>query len=140
MNLEKFKKQFLNLSKNHSKHMNEKEYKAYQNKHTEYYKKTNEKELLIIPIEEMSELTQHLTKILRNKENIMDNFGLIEELADVQICIDNLKNYLEIDEDSFKYAIEVKTERNLKRFNNLKENPNYDNFIRERKYQIYKGE
>lgn len=76
----------------------------------DYHKENNSDELLVIPMEEMAELTQHLSKLLRKKEN-PDDTGLLEELADVQICIDNLKIALGIDNEKLKYAMDIKFER-----------------------------
>ena len=62
-------------------------------------------------IEEMSELTKHLTKIMRGKESMRNNAGCIEEMADVQICLNTLQLYLDLSESDFNYAIDVKLER-----------------------------
>lgn len=43
---------------------------------------------IIVCIEELAELTKELTKFLREKGNTMN---LFEELADVEICTDQLK-------------------------------------------------
>ena len=75
-----------------------------------YHKKSKPDEILVIPMEEMAELMQHLSKIIRGKE-VPDDIGVLEELADVQICIDNLKIHFGIDEEKFKYAMDVKFER-----------------------------
>ena len=82
-----------------------------------YHLQSNPDEILVIPMEEMAELTQHLSKILRKKETT-NNLGLLEELADVQICIDNLKRYFNIDEDTFKYAMDVKLDRGALKIKN----------------------
>ena len=76
----------------------------------------NPDEIIIVPIEEMSELTQHLSKIVRGKEQgSSDNLGLIEEMADVQLCLDNLKRYFKITDDDIAYAIDIKVEREYNR-------------------------
>ncbi len=59
----------------------------------------------------MSELTKHLTKIMRGKEPIKNNAGCIEEMADVQICLNTLQLYLELSESDLNYAIDVKLEK-----------------------------
>lgn len=59
----------------------------------------------------MSELTKHLTKIMRGKESMRTNAGCIEEMADVQICLNTLQLYLDLSESDFNYAIDVKLER-----------------------------
>ena len=79
-----------------------------------YHLNTNPDEIMVIPMEEMAELTQHLSKILRGKEpGDNSNLGLIEEMADVQICLDNLKRYFDISNDDIIYAMDIKAERTL---------------------------
>lgn len=77
-----------------------------------YHKQVNEDEIYVIPIEEMSELMQHLTKCIRNKESFdNDNIELLEELVDVQICLDNLKIAFDIDDELIKTITDIKFER-----------------------------
>ena len=77
-----------------------------------YHGARNSDEILAIQIEEMAELTQHLTKIIRGKETADGrNCGLVEEMADVQICIDSLKKYFCLTNEQMQYAIDVKIER-----------------------------
>ena len=77
-----------------------------------YHKQVNEDEIYVIPIEEMSELTKHLTKCIRNKESFdNDNIELLEELVDVQICLDNLKIAFDIDDELIKTITDIKFER-----------------------------
>ena len=52
--------------------------------HIDYAKNHSQNELFAVCIEEMSELTKHLTKIMRGKESMRNNAGCIEEMADVQ--------------------------------------------------------
>ena len=79
--------------------------------HTAYAKNHSHNELFAVCIEEMSELTKHLTKIMRGKESMRNNAGCIEEMADVQICLNTLQLYLDLSESDFNYAIDVKLER-----------------------------
>lgn len=79
--------------------------------HTDYAKNHSQNELFAVCIEEMSELTKHLTKIMRGKESMRNNAGCIEEMADVQICLNTLQLYLDLSESDFNYAIDVKLER-----------------------------
>lgn len=74
----------------------------------------NPTNILVIPIEEMAELTKELSKILRKKKTETDNIGLLEELADVQICIDNLRTYFNISDDDFNRICDIKLERGFK--------------------------
>lgn len=75
-----------------------------------YHLATKPDEIYIIPMEEMAELTQHLSKIIRGKENVQ-NIGLLEELVDVQIYLDNLRMFCNIDNDTFEYVKDIKFER-----------------------------
>jgi NTP pyrophosphatase (non-canonical NTP hydrolase) len=60
---------------------------------------------LIIVIEELSELTKELTKALRDKT---DMIGILEELADVAICIDYIQEIFDITDKELMYARSVK--------------------------------
>lgn len=70
----------------------------------------------------MSELIKHLTKIMRGKEPMEANYGCIEEMADVQICLDTLKEYMEISDSVIDAAVEVKLEKYVKERNDTNEN------------------
>ncbi len=59
----------------------------------------------IIVIEELSELTKELTKALRDKRNIT---GILEELADVSIAIDYVKEVFDITDKELEYARSIK--------------------------------
>ena len=76
----------------------------------DYHLATKPDEIYVIPMEEMAELSQHLSKIIRGKENAQ-NIGFLEELADVQICLDNLRMFCNIDADTFEYVKDIKFER-----------------------------
>lgn len=51
---------------------------------------------LIVAIEELSELQKEFCKALRGQDNIKN---IIEEMADVEIMLEQMKIYLGIDED-----------------------------------------
>ena len=74
----------------------------------------NKEKQLIVALEELSELQKEITKNLRKKSNI-DN--LIEEIADVQIIIEQLKYYFNIPEESVNEVMEYKLERTKKILN-----------------------
>ena len=97
------------------KHMTDEELIAAHQSYIDYHKKTNPDEIYVIPIEEMAELTQELSKIIRGKEsnNPSENIGLLEELTDVQICLDNLKIALGVNDEQMKYMIDIKMERSV---------------------------
>ena len=74
----------------------------------------NKEKQLIVALEELSELQKEITKNLRKKSNI-DN--LIEEIADVQIIIEQLKYYFNIPEESVNEVMDYKLERTKKILN-----------------------
>lgn len=93
-------------------HITQEEYTDIHRQYLAYHGARNGDEILAIPIEEMAELTQHLTKIIRGKETADGgNCGLVEEMADVQICIDSLKKYFCITDEQMQYAIDIKMDR-----------------------------
>ena len=59
----------------------------------------------IIVIEELSELTKELTKALRNK---YDFTGILEELADVSLAVDYVKEIFDITDKELEYARSIK--------------------------------
>lgn len=59
---------------------------------------------LVIAIEEMSELTKEISKDLRGKGN---REHIIEEMADVQLMLDQIKEYYNISQDDI-YKIKRK--------------------------------
>lgn len=60
---------------------------------------------IIIVIEELSELTKELTKALRDKESVV---GIVEELADVSLGIDYIKEVFDITDKELEYARSIK--------------------------------
>lgn len=114
MDLQKFKEQYFRKKNSKKPPMTKDEHVAAHSKLISNAKSYND--LFIIHIEEMAELTQHLSKIIRNKEKAdKDNLGAIEELADVQICLEEIRIMFGISEEDLRYAMDVKMERNLKR-------------------------
>ena len=68
----------------------------------------------VIVIEELAELTKELTKALRNKDDII---GILEELADVSIGIDYVKEIFDITDKELEYARSIKMTELQKKFN-----------------------
>ena len=74
---------------------------------------------VIITIEELGELTQALSKYVRyiNSDETLRNskyeieYMILEEIADVEICISKLKNIMNIEEKQLKYIKDFKQER-----------------------------
>lgn len=70
---------------------------------------------LFIAVEECAELQQAISKCYRNKELIPTEVreNLIEEIADVMICLEQLKVIFHINEEELKCWIEAKENRLL---------------------------
>lgn len=74
---------------------------------------------VIITIEELGELTQALSKYVRyiNSDETLRNskyeieYMILEEIADVEICLSKLKNIMNIDEKQLNYIKHFKQER-----------------------------
>lgn len=66
----------------------------------------------LICVEELSELQKELTKQLRNKGNMHD---LVEEMADVYICLKTIQAGMFISDREINEAIVEKTDRYLRR-------------------------
>lgn len=66
----------------------------------------------IVAMEECSELIQSVSKELRG---ISDKDHLAEEIADVYICLELLKQMYEITDDDIQEWIDVKQKRAVKR-------------------------
>lgn len=67
---------------------------------------------IIIAIEELSELQKELCKELRRNSNY-DN--IVEEIADVEIMLEQMKIYFEISENEIELMKEIKIERTKER-------------------------
>lgn len=70
---------------------------------------------LTVAIEEMSELIKELCKIQRYGE-ITGN--TVPEIADVEICLNELKLMFDISENEIEYWKEIKIKRELERIQN----------------------
>lgn len=71
---------------------------------------TDNKEIYIVAMEEMSELQKEVSKQLRG---LGDRDGILEEIADVTIVLGNITSLQGITEDELKRAVEIKLERIL---------------------------
>lgn len=69
---------------------------------------------LVVCMEELSELTQAISKEIRGKDS---RNNVIEEIADVLICIEIIKQVFEITDEDIGSWIKYKQERNLFRIN-----------------------
>lgn len=68
---------------------------------------------LTIVMEELAELSQHVSKHIRG---CGDKVGLMEEMADVYICLEFLKSICHISDEDLQKAIDVKLRREKERF------------------------
>ena len=77
-------------------------------------KKSNEhlgeKTKLVICMEESAELSQALSKYYRNKP---DRLNLVEEIGDMIICIESLKQLYGIKDEEICKAVNVKIDRGV---------------------------
>ena len=62
----------------------------------------------IICMEELAELQQEISKKLRNKHNV---YGLLEEMADVYICLEMLKKMFSYTDNEIARAVKIKLDR-----------------------------
>jgi len=63
---------------------------------------------LMVAVEELAELTKEITKLSRRKGSTM---RLTEEIADVQICIEQLQRFFNIENSSIKVFKDFKIKR-----------------------------
>lgn len=70
---------------------------------------------IIVAIEELSELQKELCKYLRDKYN---EENLIEEIADVEIVLEQIKLYFNLDQNDIDKIKEQKIERTKERLLN----------------------
>ena len=74
---------------------------------------------MIVAIEELSELQKEITKKLRQKKGTV--FGLVEEIADVEIMTDQLKVMFGIGEKELTTERNYKINRTLEKIRKAKE-------------------
>lgn len=67
---------------------------------------------IIVAVEELSELQKELCKYLRDKYN---EENLIEEIADVEIVLEQIKLYFNLDQNDIDKIKEQKIERTKER-------------------------
>jgi hypothetical protein len=74
---------------------------------------------MVVAIEELAELQQEITKKLRHKKGTV--FGLVEEIADVEIMTDQLKVMFGIGEKELATERNYKINRTLEKIRKAKE-------------------
>lgn len=72
----------------------------------------NSGRVYVISMEECAELSQVLSKLLRGN---CDKHKLIEEIADVEICLEYIKDLQNISEEDINKAKNIKDDRALER-------------------------
>lgn len=91
------------------------------------FRKWGLKHQMVVAMEELSELMQAISKAYRNKTN---QANLIEEMADVLICVQTMAYAFGITNEQLQHAANCKIER-LNRML-LKGDPKYDDgFLRD---------
>ena len=79
------------------------------------------KNRLVIAMEEAAEFSQAVAKMYRGKP---DRMNLIEEMADMMICVESLKQIYHISDKEINKAINLKFDRGIKlsgQYNNWEE-------------------
>lgn len=71
----------------------------------------------MIAMEECSELTQAISKCIRTPEEESARFHLVEEMADVSICLRQLKTIYRVTDDELRIWTAIKLDRLEKRLN-----------------------
>lgn len=79
----------------------------YKNNKEKQYGENN----LIIAIEELSELQQALTKWIRGMQEEENKLNIIEEIADVYLAIEYIKNIIGINSVDVNIAKKIKLQR-----------------------------
>lgn len=110
MNIYGLKARLQAKMKHKDKHLSKEERDSIHRAYIQYHKAHNEDVIYSIAMEELAELTQQLSKILRGKEQF-NNIALLEEMADVEICIDNLKMLMNTDNEQLEYIKDIKMQR-----------------------------
>lgn len=87
---------------------------------------------LVIAIEEMSELTKEISKDLRGKGK---REHIIEEMADVQLILDELKEYYNISQEDIYKVKRKKVIRTKKLY--LNDNPVQENNCEEKSQNVF---
>ena len=114
MNRNELIAEFRRRKLNHLNHFNKREKEEVYKAVVDSYRKRNIYEFYSVCMEEMGELTQKISKHLRGK--IEDNdIEILEEIADVQICIETLKTFMNTDPDDMSYVEDVKISRLIDR-------------------------
>jgi len=117
MDLEEFKKAYLRNGPRESSHYING--KAYGNYLTDIHRFVNEESIsenTNLLMEECAELIKAASKLQRHKTiSTDDRFSILEEMADVRICIDTMLVELSITKYDLYSAMTAKMKRNIER-------------------------
>ena len=83
-----------------------------------FYDERGLDELYSICMEELAELTQQISKVLRCKIGYND-IGLLEELSDVELSLHTLKMHLKTNKEDLQYIKDIKLDREKEAHKNL---------------------
>lgn len=106
------RQKFLNAFHKSSSQLDKRKIRKTIRKNTDANSNSGElrgKHLLIVVMEECAELIQAISKLCRAKQT--DKYNLLEEMADVQICIWYLQEIYDIETNDLYKAINVKIDR-----------------------------
>lgn len=112
MDLEVLKSKLSNKVQNNESHYSVDDFhyqsELFYDKHNAHY----EYEDLVICAEEMAELIQCISKVIRGKNN-MNDLSVLEEIADVEFCLDTIKHiyFDNSDIQNIEYIKDIKYER-----------------------------
>lgn len=70
---------------------------------------------LIMCMEELSELSQRISKYLRGMRTKEDKLLLIEEIADVELSLEYIKRITHVSKNEINLAKDIKVERQIKK-------------------------
>lgn len=121
MNLDEFTKEYYEYFG--SMHMTEHEINELLRKNIS--RNGTNKELVII-MEELAELSQQVSKVFRDQH---DPMHLLEEVADVYICLEELMMIAGIDYDALSAAVAVKLNRIEKRCSGVEDARDYSGLL-----------
>lgn len=110
MNIYALKSRLEAKIKNKDKHLSKEERDTIHRAYIDYHTIHNKDAIYSIAMEELAELTQQLSKVLRLKAEF-NNTALLEEMADVEICIENLKVLMKTDNEQLEYIKDIKMQR-----------------------------
>lgn len=115
MQLDLFKEKLFQRKENKTPHYTDTEILNASKEYAEVRAKLNDRkypdEYLCICMEELSECIQAISKVMREPSDKDRVYGLMEEVADINVCLGFIKDHFGITEEDLRYAIDVKNEK-----------------------------